>query len=152
MSGSKNRIRLLMGIGNELNGDDGVGCYVARMLDSPDWVTIDCATAPENFSGQVKRHNPFEVVVVDAALMGLSPGSLRRIDHQRIQEIGFSTHTMSLAHFVTYISEECSQVYLVGIEPHDTTIGSPLSEVVKQSAEELMAILLHSKITEIPSI
>jgi hydrogenase 3 maturation protease len=144
--------RLLLGIGNILNGDDGVGCYVAEGLHSSEWVTIDCATAPENFGGQVSRYGPVQVVIVDAALMGLPPGSIRRIDASSMQEVGFSTHTMSLAHFLDYITLECPDVHFFGIQPEDTSLGSPLSEPVKKSADYLIQLLKAGNLVEVPAL
>ena len=149
---NSNLKRLLFGIGNILHGDDGVGCYVAENLHSSRWITIDCATAPENFSGQVTRYQPYEVVVVDAALMGLPPGTVRRIDTTKIQEVGFSTHTLSLSHFISYISEECSRVTMIGIEPQDTSFGLPLSPVVQASADRLIHMLLRQDIQTIETL
>jgi hydrogenase 3 maturation protease len=143
---------LLMGIGNILNGDDGVGCYIAKRMRELGWKTVDCSTAPENFSGQVKRYAPARVIVIDAALMDLPAGSIRRIDASKIKEVGFSTHTMSLSHFMDYISEECSNAILIGIEPHDMTIGNPLSSNIKDSAENLIDILVKDQIHHIPHL
>jgi len=151
MSQSRQK-KLLFGIGNILNGDDGVGCYVAQTLRSDDWITIDCATAPENFSGQVNRYSPSEVFVVDAALMGLNPGSVRLIDSSKIQEVGFSTHTISLAYFISYLTEECTSVTLIGIEPLDTSLGLPLSEPVKCGADQLIQILKSDVVDSIKSL
>lgn len=141
---------LLMGIGNVLNGDDGIGCYIAEKMRELGWVTIDCSTAPENFSGQVSRYSPSRVLVIDAALMDLPAGSIRRIDSTKIKEVGFSTHTMSLSHFMDYISEECSDATLIGIEPRSMDFGNPLSLEVLKSAEELMEILLKDQLHLIP--
>ncbi len=150
MSAQTQRKNLLMGIGNILNGDDGVGCYIAHELRSDQWATIDCATAPENFGGQVQRISPAKVVIVDAAIMGLPPGEMRRIDGHKIQEVGFSTHTMSLAHFLRYVSEECSDVTFIGIQPEDTTLGNPLSAAVKRTADKLIHSLIIDTIEKIP--
>jgi hydrogenase 3 maturation protease len=153
MDSEKNECyNLLMGIGNILNGDDGVGCYIAKRMRELGWNTLDCSTAPENFSGQVKRYHPNRVIVVDAALMNLPAGSIRRIDSSKIQEVGFSTHTISLSYFMDYISEECRHTILIGIEPQDMTFGNSLSSDVLDSAEKLVEILLHDQIDQIPHL
>jgi hydrogenase 3 maturation protease len=141
--------KLLMGIGNILNGDDGVGCYIAQELRSEDWISIDCSTAPENFGGQVLRYAPIQVVIVDAAMMGLEPGEIRKIDGTKIQEVGFSTHTMSLAHFLAYVSEECADAHFIGIQPEDTALGNPLTPSVKSAADCLIRLLKAGSIEEI---
>jgi len=73
---------ILLGIGNELRGDDGIGPYVADNLFDDDWLVLNCGTAPGNFTQVVKRHKPELVVMVDAAEMGLQPGQYRRLSLQ----------------------------------------------------------------------
>lgn len=75
----------VVGIGNELRGDDALGCEVARRLlpiaqDHPDWLIIDAGPVPENFSGVLRRFAPQRIFLVDAALMGEPPGAIRLID------------------------------------------------------------------------
>lgn len=48
---------ILLGIGNPLSGDDGVGIYVAEQFKKEGWISISCGTAPENFTG-VHTENP----------------------------------------------------------------------------------------------
>ncbi|MBN2067580.1 MAG: hydrogenase maturation protease, partial [Candidatus Diapherotrites archaeon] len=68
---------VLMGIGNELKGDDGIGNAVAREFQGKGWKPVECETVPENFIAIVKRERPELLVIVDAASMGLAPGQFR---------------------------------------------------------------------------
>ena len=41
---------LVMCIGNEMNGDDGIGPYIAENFpDVKDFKVVNCETVPENF-------------------------------------------------------------------------------------------------------
>ncbi len=138
---------VLLGIGNELNGDDGVGPYCANNLEHPDWHTIDCATAPENFTGAVGKLSPKGIIIVDAALMGLHPGSIRIITENTIAEVGFSTHTISLEYLIRFLKDECPDcpATLIGVEPKSKTIGDPLSKEALLAAHSLIdALKKHS--------
>ena len=71
-------VRMLLGIGNPLHGDDGVGNYVASRFRARGWNSIDCGTMPENFTAVVRRHHPEILVLVDATDLGLPLGSSGR--------------------------------------------------------------------------
>ena len=42
-------VNLLLGIGNDLLGDDGVGPFIAEKLRGADWQVINAGIVPENF-------------------------------------------------------------------------------------------------------
>ena len=55
--------RMLLGVGNRLSHDDGVGPVVAQALAESDWIAIDCGTALESTSGIVSRERPDLLVI-----------------------------------------------------------------------------------------
>ena len=68
----------ILGVGNESNGDDGAGVRVvrelaARMPATPGVLLIDAGTAPENFTGPLRRFRPELVIEIDAAHLGAAP-------------------------------------------------------------------------------
>lgn len=70
------------GIGNHLFGDDGVGVLMARELTAragrqADCLVLDAGTAPENFTGPLRRFRPDFVLLVDAAQLSAEPGTSR---------------------------------------------------------------------------
>ena len=74
---------ILLGIGNPLNGDDGVGIYVAERFRKENWIPLTCGTAPENFTGIIRKNKPACLILVDAAAMGISPGEYRIIPRDK---------------------------------------------------------------------
>lgn len=151
---------VILGIGNQLAGDDGAGIYFAELLNlkrqrasvplSPEVTVICAATAPEGYASVVRRYQPDLLMLVDAADMGLSPGALRVITPERISAVSFSTHHMPLSMFISYVREFCGAVMLVGVQPEYTEMGRPLSQAVRKSIKGLVATILEGRIAEIP--
>ena len=71
--------RAVLGVGNPLRRDDGVGVEVAAGVRGTDWEVLTAGLSVENALGIVRRLAPDLLVVVDAAEMGLPPGSVRRL-------------------------------------------------------------------------
>ncbi len=68
----------ILGIGQELRGDDALGLEIARRLQKKlsgreDVLILLAGPAPENFTGALRRFAPQRVILVDAALMGEPP-------------------------------------------------------------------------------
>ena len=143
-------VNMLLGIGNSLNGDDGVGGYIARNLHTEEWISLDCGTVPENFTGLVRRNTPDLLVLVDAADMHLPPGEYRIIPHDLIEEVGIGTHALPLSHLINFIAPVAGDIVFVGIQPESLGTGEPLSEKVQNSADEIIRILGEKRLESIP--
>lgn len=135
-------------------GDDGIGPWVAeRMKDCPDWHTEDCGTAPENFTGVVRRLQPRLLVIVDAADMHLSPGEYRRIPPDAVGQAGFDTHSLPLTHIIGYLREsmpEMPRIILIGIQPGVVTFDDTISARVINSGEAVATLLCNGEEHRIP--
>ena len=134
-------MNMLLGIGNPLRGDDGAGNYIARHFRMKGWQVIDCGTAPENFTGVVRKTKPDVLVLVDAADMGLPPGEFRIIPPERIEDVGLGTHQLPLDQFISFIGECAGKVILVGIQPVVVEMGEGLSPAVQEGVNRLVATL-----------
>ena len=143
-------MNILLGIGNPIRGDDGVGPYIARTFQHPSWKPIDCGTAPENFTSLVRRERPVHLILVDAADMGLSPGEFRIIPRECIVDLSFSTHGPSLQLLIKYLSSLLPDVILIGIQPGENAEGEQISPAVKKGADELKMQLAKDGIPQIP--
>jgi len=130
----------ILGVGNALNGDDGVGCYVAEKLktaESENFQVIDASTVPENFIGLVDEFKPDVVLIIDAAGFEASPGEVREIEPGQIKNVSVSTHGMSLAILHRILSSDGIKVVFLGIQPKQAEVGEPLSREVKEAADGL---------------
>jgi len=151
--------KIILGIGNPLGGDDFVGSYVARKLNDKlkearrqDIITIDTGPAPENYTSIIHKNKPEQLILIDAAHMELPPGSIRLLSPDRIVTVSFSTHSMPLSAFVSYVREFCGQVYIIGIQPERTAIGDRLSDVVQKNGDSLADLILNDRLDEIETL
>ncbi len=145
-------MKVLMGVGNELRGDDAVGLYVARNFKKDGWYVIVAGQVPEDFSSEIKKLRPELLIIVDAALMGLKPGEFRIVPPEKIPKVAFSTHGMPLSFFINYLKEYVGKIILIGIEPRQMEFGRNMSDEVKEGASNLLDILLNENWNKIPSL
>ena len=137
---------MVLGVGNELKSDDGIGPFIINKLlslniEKDNVLFINAQTVPENFTGKIRKENPSHVIIVDACLMGCQPGEIKIVDKEDFANIGISTHSMSLSYFVRYLEKDTDfKVAFVGIEPETMDWGEPTQKVEK-TAYEFIEIL-----------
>ena len=138
---------IVLGVGNELKSDDGVGPFIVKQLmrdniESEGLLLINAETVPENFTGKIRKENPTHVIIVDACLMGLDAGEMKIVDKEDFVNIGISTHSMSLSYFVKYLERDTDfKVIFVGIEPETMDWGAKPTPKVEKTAYEFIEIL-----------
>ena len=143
--------RVLLGIGNPLSGDDGIGPHTAKRLQEVGgWIAIDCGNAPENMTGLVVREDPDLVVIVDAARMGLPPGSIRRLPLGETKRMLVSTHGLPLSFIFERLQKLTKRVVFIGIEPKDLSLNERLTSPVYAAIEGLLPLLASGEIDAIP--
>ena len=138
---------IILGVGNELKSDDGVGPYIIKKLkeeniENKNLLFIDAQTVPENFKGKIRKENPTHLIIVDACLMDSQPGDMQIVNKYEFANIGISTHSMSLSFFVRYLEKDTDfRIIFVGIEPETMEMGEKPTLVVEKSANEFIEIL-----------
>lgn len=139
----------LVGIGHELCGDDAVGMRIAGMLrpllaGDERSLVIEAGPAPENFTSVLRRFQPDLVVLLDSALMGEEPGTVRWLNWKDAEGVSASTHTLPLPILASFlISELGCTIDLIGIEPEQTFADAPLTPRVQAAAENVAAALVN---------
>jgi hydrogenase maturation protease len=137
---------VVMGIGNPLRCDDGVGISVIRKLveikNSPGVCFMDGGTSPDLPS--MLEPNIEKLVIVDALRGGKDPGHIYRleIDESNIAEqVPGSVHGLGVLNglkMMKMLGTEPHKVVLVGIEPSDTSPGLSLSPLIASRLTSLM--------------
>lgn len=141
--------KILIGLGNPLGQDDAVGLRVAEALRGTDWQTL-ATPALENVLGVVQDLAPEILVVVDAAEMGLPPGSVRRLPLRWYEKMLASTHGLPLPFLLSLL--KAKEVVLIGIQPKDRGFGESLSPEVANAAGSLVQLLKENRVKEIPQL
>ncbi len=136
---------VILGIGSELRSDDAAGVRVAERVEAlglPGVTAIPGGSAPENLTGEIRRLSPSLLIIVDAADMGLPPGTVRLLDPGEIGGISFSTHTLPLTVLAGYLQQEtgCSLI-IMGIQPRSLDFDGPLSPETATAVEEVTEAL-----------
>jgi hydrogenase 3 maturation protease len=132
---------VIVGIGNMLKGDDGVGPLVCQQLRHAKVCAelIDAGTVPENYIQPIIKKAPQNLLIIDAIDSGASPGTISIFKPERLSSFVFSTHTLSPHLFVDLVRQEIDvDVYIVGIQPEQTQLGQPLSAQVSRAVQSLI--------------
>ena len=138
---------IVLGIGNQLKCDDGIGPFIINKLKKADiendrLLLIDAETVPENFTGKIRKENPTHIMLIDACLMDSEPGDIRIVDYEDFANIGISTHSMSLSYFVKYLQQGNDfKIIFVGIEPESMDYSDSPTEIVERSALDFIDLL-----------
>lgn len=145
---------LIIGLGNILKGDDGIGVRVAEILslrELPAGVAVEEVGTPG-----IDLMNRFEgwqkVILVDAVQMGAKPGTWRRFSPQDVRLIAngnvLSLHepdlasVLELAQALNMLPDE---IVIYGVEPQDLTFMAPLSSPV----EAIINVIAEQILSEI---
>jgi len=141
----------VLGIGSDLRGDDAAGMLIAEELEAYRKKIKDTrcikvffgSTAPESFTGAIKRFDPTHLLIIDAAEIKKDPGEAVLLDPQTIEGISFSTHSLPLKIMADYLLTDIKgcTLMIIGIQPKNLDFGSSLSFEVKKSVGDISKII-----------
>lgn len=138
----------LLGIGNELNGDDAAGVLITRRLIAllprrEHLLVLEAGLAPENFTGPLRRFRPELVLLVDAGDFGGQPGEVDLIDWKEAHGFSASTHTLPPAVLAGYLSFELHcEIAILAVQAARTEFDTPPSPEVEQGIASVVSGLL----------
>ncbi len=135
----------LMGIGNTLRGDDGIGSIIARNFKDNNWLSLDCGVAPENFTSIVKKNKPQLVVLIDVVEMDLEPGEFRIINPEKISITHLTTHSIPLSFLISYLKNFTPEIIFIGIQPKIIDYSTSISPEILNCSQEIIKILKDKK-------
>lgn len=138
----QSRTTVIIGVGNQLRGDDAAGIEVIRLLRSKppqNCLLIDAGSTPENYLGPVCHANPELIIIVDAAEMDETPGTIRELDPGMLEWRSLHTHSSNLSLLISYLRQETTaEISMIGIQPAQRELGAPLSSEVKRAVDTLV--------------
>lgn len=130
---------VILGIGNEIKGDDATGpstaWKLAELFEKNDEVVVfDGGTVPENYTGQIRKEKPTHIILVDAVEMKNEPGYIRVVKKDEIVNYNISTHAMPVSFLIKFMENTIdADIILIGIQPEKMDLGEGISKKVEKS-------------------
>lgn len=126
---------LVLGIGNQLMMDDGVGIYLVEELMRRDHLpSIQYLIGESDIDYCLEKIEEAElVIIIDALLSGKEPGELAVYSIADLHEHPFldiSSHNLHLFQFLYHQKKEIKG-FLVGVEPFEINFHIGLSQPLK---------------------
>lgn len=152
--------KFVVGIGNILLRDEGIGCHVVRALEEiplPDVEIIDGGTCPDvlQLLGDADK-----LVIVDAVKGGGMPGQIYRFHPEDItleQKPLLSLHDMSLVDSLKLMQLwhpdkiGIGETVIIGVEPKELNWGLELSPELRERMPEIIDAILSELNNTSPS-
>jgi len=137
---------MILGVGNTLRGDDGVGPYLVKQLEGQvDATLLDCGEVPENFLGKITEIQPDNIIIIDAVNLGADPGAVAILHENELAGASWSTHHASIKLFLKCLkSDTRSNVLIIGIQPKSTDYGTEISAEVRKTINLLQKIIIKA--------
>lgn len=134
---------VVVGIGNPLRGDDGLGpALIARLHPTGNLICIDAGSAPENYAGRIAKEAPDTILLVDATHLGIEPGQYRLLKPADISAQGFTTHDMSSRMLIDFLSSQTrADIYMLAVQPQQVVLGEPVSACITHSLDEIERLI-----------
>ncbi|GAS90681.1 hydrogenase maturation protease [Mycolicibacterium brisbanense] len=143
---------LVVGCGNLLRGDDGVGPILVRHLwerGMPEGLRlVDGGTAGMDVAFQMRGAD--RVVIVDASATGVPPGTVYRVPGSELAELppleGLHTHSFRWDHAIAFaqwaLGDACpSDITVFLIEAANVAMGADLSPEVASAMEQVIDLV-----------
>jgi hydrogenase maturation protease len=136
----------ILGLGNILMRDEGVGVHIANALRQkysfqPEITIIDGGTTGNDLLPYFEQHN--NILIIDAVEFGESPGFMGLIENENI--LTHLNTKLSLHHLG--LSDVLSSMKLLGIQPDEVCLVGIQPKIMKVGLE--LSTTLSKKIPEI---
>jgi hydrogenase maturation protease len=142
----------VLGIGNALLKDEGIGIHIIRSLkDLPGLESVDLidgGTYPQAFDLVRDRDR---LIVIDAAYGGGEPGSIYCLTPEQIKsQKPSSIHEFNVLHMLWNLSimGESPNITIIGIEPKEVDWGLELSPELEKRLPRITEFVLKTILEE----
>jgi len=139
--------KFVLGIGNVLLRDEGVGCHVVHALEGiplPDVKIIDGGTCPDVLQF---LEDADKLIIVDAVKGGGTPGQIYRFHLEDItleQKPFLSLHDMGLVDnlMLMQLWRNIGEAVIIGVEPREINWGLELSPELREKMPQIIDAIL----------
>lgn len=127
---------LLVGIGNVLRRDDGIGVYIVQRIKESAWLSgLVVEVSLENYIRVINRKAPDLLILVDCLDFGKWPGYSRVLSLEQIREDAVHSHHLTLSKVSEYFA---MPVRVLGIQPGSIKVGEEMTPAVRDSGNRLI--------------
>jgi hydrogenase 3 maturation protease len=130
----------ILGIGNTLRSDDGVGSLLAnRIKDKVPYIVYDAGPNPENYLGKIIKDGPDNIVIIDAVDFSGNPGEFKVLEGEDLKTVNlFSTHNASIELTINYLQSQIKvDIIILIIQPKTIAFGDKISPEVSETLTRL---------------
>ncbi len=135
--------KAILGLGEELKADDGVGKYIVDELKKRKIKHLLLySNVPENAFTALRKKEIEELTIVDAADFSGKPGEIRIMSDFK-ETVRLSTHSTSISKMVDYIKKSIGikHVTIVLIQAKSLEFGEEMSLEVKAAGDMVVDLL-----------
>ncbi len=148
----KNRKIVVIGIGNLMRRDDGVGIHAIRALAGAkipkniDLEIIDGGLEPD--LAVLVDHGVDKLIIIDAVLSQRKPGDIQRLPIHAVEKSGYETRS---AHYLNMrqslkmlelLGNMPKEIAVFGVEPSDMSPGTELSPAIAAKLPEVVNLIV----------
>ena len=125
---------MIVGVGNVLRGDDGLGPYMVKRLQRKLEVPcINAGSSLDRYIGKIMRENPDTVLIIDAAQLGENPGAYEVLGFEQLLGIDITTHHQSPRMLLDMLTGRLeNRIYYVGVQPESIDLREGISKKLKK--------------------
>ena len=141
---------VVLGVGNVLLKDEGVGIHVIHGLQDRPLSTnvdvIDGGTSPDVF---YLLEEADKLIIIDAVVGGGAPGAVYRFQADDVtaeDSVFTSLHQMGLLESLTmmeHMGNKPKDVVIIGVEPKEVEWGLELSPELEQKMPQILSVVLQ---------
>ncbi len=142
---------LVLGLGNPLMADEGVGCriierFLTQVDKYPDIDFIDAGTGGMSLLHLITgRH---KVILIDCAYMGTKSGTIKRFTPDDVQTVKKLAHQslhevdiLKVLDLAKQLGQYPEEVIIFGIEPQTIEHRQNPSETISQKLDEYISVI-----------
>lgn len=141
---------VVIGVGNELRGDDGVGPAVSRLIAREAEPGVSVLAAPADGLALLDSWRGVDVaIIVDAVSSGAAPGTIHCVhgidDARLISSVRWSSHSFGIPEAIGLaraLGSLPKVLTIYGIEGSTFEAGAGLSQPVRDAAQKLKDLIL----------
>ena len=139
--------KIVLGLGNTLQRDEGVGVYALKALaansgDDTSFEFVDGGVLGFRLLPLIEEAS--HLLILDAVDVGTKPGTLVELSREEIPiyaGVKLSQHQVTFQEILGWASVRGrlpDNLYLLGVQPEDLSVGTTLSPVIQEKVGQIV--------------